>query len=91
MKNTLDDAVKEVLTEKLQYEEDHALMDVRLIICGLAVAVAMFALAWDYFYPFPASRYGNMKSSKSWMTTKSNLLCMWNSSQQYFFYISDKY
>ena len=33
-------------------------MDIRLIICGLAVAVAMFALAWDYFYPFPASRYG---------------------------------
>ena len=32
------------------------LMDIRLVICGLAVAVAMFALAWDYFYPFPASR-----------------------------------
>ena len=47
-----------MLTERLNYEEDHGLMDIRLIICGLAVAVAMFALAWDYFYPFPASRYG---------------------------------
>lgn len=56
VKNAMDDAVKEVLTEKLSYEEDHSLMDIRLIICGLAVAVAMFALAWDYFYPFPASR-----------------------------------
>ena len=57
MKNSLDDAVKEVLTERLNYDEDHGLMDIRLVICGLAVAVAMFALAWDYFYPFPASRY----------------------------------
>ena len=56
VKNSLDDAVKEVLTEKLEYEEDHGLMDKRLVICGLAVAVAMFALVWDYFYPFPASK-----------------------------------
>merc|ERR1712018_854212 len=56
VKNSLDDAVKEVLTERLNYDEDHGLMDIRLVICGLAVAVAMFALAWDYFYPFPASR-----------------------------------
>lgn len=56
VKNSMDDAVKEVLTERLNYDEDHGLMDIRLVICGLAVAVAMFALAWDYFYPFPASR-----------------------------------
>lgn len=59
MKNALDDAVKEVLTEKLQYPEDHSLMDGRLWICGIAVAVAMFALLWDFLYPFPASRYGD--------------------------------
>jgi len=56
VKNSLDDGVKEVLTERFGYEEDHGLMDNRLAICALAVAVATFALAWDYFYPFPASK-----------------------------------
>ena len=56
VKNSLDDGVKEVLVDRFGYEEDHALMDTRLAICGLAVAVATFALAWDYFYPFPASK-----------------------------------
>lgn len=56
VKNSLDDGVKEVLVERFGYEEDHGLMDTRLAICGLAVAVATFALAWDYFYPFPASK-----------------------------------
>ena len=55
VKNALDDAVKEILTKKLAYVEDHTLMDGRLWICFIAVAVAMFALLWDYFYPFPAS------------------------------------
>ena len=32
------------------------MVDARLAICALAVAVATFALAWDYFYPFPASK-----------------------------------
>jgi signal peptidase complex subunit 2 len=26
------------------------------VICGVAVAVAMFALLWDFLYPFPQSR-----------------------------------
>ena len=56
IKNSLDDAVKEILVGKLPYEEDHGLMNGRLLICGVAVAVAMFALLWDYLYPFPASR-----------------------------------
>jgi len=55
IKNALDDAVKEVLLDVMGLEEDHGLMDGRLVICGLAVAVAMFALLWDYLYPFPAS------------------------------------
>jgi len=56
VKNSLDDGVKEVLVDRFGYEEDHGLMDTRLAICALAVAVATFALAWDYFYPFPASK-----------------------------------
>ena len=55
VKNALGDAVKDILTKKLNYVEDHTLMDRRLWICFVAVAVAMFALVWDYFYPFPAS------------------------------------
>ncbi|KAJ8951892.1 hypothetical protein NQ318_019869 [Aromia moschata] len=56
VKNAVDDAVKEVLTKKYNYVENFALMDGRLTICGIAVGVAMFALLWDYLYPFPQSR-----------------------------------
>lgn len=31
-------------------------MDGRLTISGIAVLTAMFALVWDYYYPFPLSR-----------------------------------
>ena len=55
VKNSLDDTVKDVLLNQLPYFEDHSLMDGRLWICGIAVAVAMFALLWDYLHPFPAS------------------------------------
>jgi len=55
VKNSLDDAVKEILTKKLNYVEDHTLMDGKLAICTVAVLVAMFAMVMDYFYPFPAS------------------------------------
>jgi len=56
VKNALDDAVKQVLTGKLAYAENYGLMDGRLWICGIAVAIAMFGLAWDFLYPFPLSR-----------------------------------
>ena len=35
---------------------DCLLQDGRLVISGIAVGVAMFALVWDYFYNFPLSR-----------------------------------
>jgi len=56
VKNALDDAIREVMTKKLPYTENFGLMDGRLVICGLAVGIAMFALAWDFFYPFPKSK-----------------------------------
>nr|CAG4652246.1 EOG090X0FS4 [Triops cancriformis] len=56
VKNALDDAVKEVLIGKYGYTENFALVDGRLAICSLAVGVAMFALLWDYLYPFPQSK-----------------------------------
>ncbi|XP_043464717.1 probable signal peptidase complex subunit 2 [Leptopilina heterotoma] len=56
VKNALDDAVKEVLIRKYNYIENFSLMDGRLALCGLAVSVAIVALLWDFFYPFPTSK-----------------------------------
>lgn len=56
VKNTLDDSVRVVFVDQLRYSESHALVDIRLAICLIAVGAAMFALVWDYLNPFPASR-----------------------------------
>lgn len=56
VKNALDDAVKDVLTKKYNYIEQFSLLDGRLALCGLAVAVSVVALLCDYLYPFPASK-----------------------------------
>lgn len=56
VKNALDDAAKQVFTEKFGYSEKHALMNGRLILCTIAVGFALFAVLWDYLFPFPTSR-----------------------------------
>ncbi|XP_059058175.1 signal peptidase complex subunit 2 [Achroia grisella] len=55
-KNAIDDAVREVLTGDLKCKESFALIDGRLFLCALAVGVALYALLWDYLYPFPQSK-----------------------------------
>lgn len=35
-------------------------MDGRLVMCGIAVGVANFALLWDLLYPFPQSKYAQI-------------------------------
>jgi len=56
IKNALDDAVRDILIKKLGFDENFALVDGRLVICSVAVGIALLALLWDYLYPFPQSR-----------------------------------
>lgn len=56
VKNRLDDAVKYYFIKKIKYKENFTLIDIRLGISLIAVAVAIFASVWDYFNPFPASK-----------------------------------
>lgn len=56
LKNTLDDAVKDVLITKYNHIENFSLIDCRCLMCTFAVIVAVFAIAWDFFNPFPKSR-----------------------------------
>ncbi|KAJ8876850.1 hypothetical protein PR048_021297 [Dryococelus australis] len=56
VKNDVSDTFKDFFSIKFNYLESFALMDGRLAMCGIAVGVAMFALLWDYLYPFPQSR-----------------------------------
>ncbi|XP_037033638.1 signal peptidase complex subunit 2 [Bradysia coprophila] len=56
VKHAIDDAVKSALLDRPNCAESFALVDGRLVICGLAVGIALVALAWDHLHPFPESR-----------------------------------
>jgi hypothetical protein len=43
------------VTKTYSWKEKHTLMDIRLVISFVAVAVAMFGLYYDYRHPYPAS------------------------------------
>ena len=50
------DAAKKVMKDHCGFKEEHRLMDLRLLICTIAVVFSLFALVWDYIRPFPESR-----------------------------------
>lgn len=56
VRNALDDEIRQILTKEYKYEESFSLPDGRLLISLLAVGAAGWALLWDWWYPFPASR-----------------------------------
>lgn len=56
MKHALDDSVKNALLERPNCKQRFGLIDGRLFICALAVAIALTALGWDFYMPFPKSK-----------------------------------
>ncbi|XP_065312566.1 signal peptidase complex subunit 2-like [Gordionus sp. m RMFG-2023] len=56
VKNSLDDMVKKIISEKYEMEESFSIVDGRLVICTIACIVSLFALVYDYIQPFPKSR-----------------------------------
>lgn len=56
VKNALDDAARKYLVGQENFKEDHTLMNGRLIISTVAVAVSLYGILYDYLYPFPQSR-----------------------------------
>jgi len=57
VKNALDDHVRKVFTEQLSYTEQHSLEDGRLFLCAIAVGIALYGIVWDFFNPFPQSKF----------------------------------
>ncbi|PAA52780.1 hypothetical protein BOX15_Mlig025826g3 [Macrostomum lignano] len=56
LKNALDDAAKKIMNESYGLVESFKLIDGRLALCSIAVSCSLFALLWDFLYPFPASK-----------------------------------
>jgi len=56
VKNALDDGVKKILNENYGFKENFYYMNIRLILCTIAVLFAAFCCLWDFLNPFPKSR-----------------------------------
>lgn len=44
------------MKDDFKCDEDHSLMNGRLILSVIGVAFALYAVVWDYLHPFPESR-----------------------------------
>lgn len=56
VKHAIDDSVKLALMQRPNCSECFGLVDGRLLICALAVVIALVALGWDFKHPFPESK-----------------------------------
>ena len=56
VKNALDDSARSYLVAQNNFKEDHFLMNGRLIISTIGVLFSGYAIAYDWFHPFPESR-----------------------------------
>lgn len=56
VKHAIDDSVKLALMQRPHCTENFGLVDGRLLICALAVLIALVALGWDFKHPFPESK-----------------------------------
>ncbi|CAB3401522.1 unnamed protein product [Caenorhabditis bovis] len=57
VKNTLDDTVRKILNDRVGWTECHALMNIRLLISFIGVTFSGFACAYDFYAPFPKSKW----------------------------------
>lgn len=46
----------QLMKDDFKCDEDHSLMNGRLILSVIGVAFALYAVVWDYLHPFPESR-----------------------------------
>ena len=56
VKNALDDSARKFLTSQSGFQEDHALMNGRLVLSTIAILFSGYALLDDWLHPFPESR-----------------------------------
>jgi signal peptidase complex subunit 2 len=57
VKNALDDSARKFLVAQTGFSESHALMNGRLLISTIAVLFSGYAILYDWYHPFPESRY----------------------------------
>ena len=45
----------QMMKKEFECEEDHKIVDQRLILCTVACAFSIFGVVYDYLFPFPSS------------------------------------